>query len=245
VIVGRPNVGKSSLLNALLGVERAIVTPIAGTTRDTVEESARLGDLALRLVDTAGLTPTEDPVERLGVARARAAAREADVLIFMLDGSEPLTPLDHSAAAELRAALTEQEQPGATPVALAINKTDLPQALSDAEAQALWPGATLTHISSVTREGTAPLEAAMLRLAQQGDVAPLADPLVASARHAEALRRANESLNSAANTLAQRSPLDLVAIDLRDALEALGEITGETATADLLDQIFAQFCIGK
>lgn len=251
VIVGRPNVGKSSLLNTLLGVERAIVTPIAGTTRDTIEEGARLGDLALRLVDTAGLTPTDDPVERLGVARSRTAAREADLLVFMLDASEPLTPRDHAAAAELRAAL-EIAEPGAPstddaarpPLLLALNKADLPQALEEAQAQALWPGASLVHLSTLAREGVAPLEAAIARLALSG-AAQMADPLVASARHADALRRAGESLSAAQQTLAQRDPLDFVAIDLRDALEALGEITGETTTADLLDQIFAQFCIGK
>lgn len=247
VIVGRPNVGKSSLLNTLLGMERAIVTPIAGTTRDTVEEGARLGDLALRLVDTAGLTSTEDPVERLGVARSRAAAREADILVFMLDGSEPLTPRDHVAAAELREALAQDTASDGEPVApvlLAINKADLPPALSDEEAQALWPGTPLVHISTLSREGVAPLETAITRLALSGE-AQMADPLVASARHADALRRAGESLADALRTLDRGDPLDFVAIDLRDALEALGEITGETATADLLDQIFAQFCIGK
>ncbi|HEX8996226.1 MAG TPA: tRNA uridine-5-carboxymethylaminomethyl(34) synthesis GTPase MnmE [Ktedonobacterales bacterium] len=247
VIVGRPNVGKSSLLNRLLGVERAIVTPIAGTTRDTVEERARLGDLALHLVDTAGLTATDDPVERIGVERSRAAAREADALIFTLDGSEPLTPGDYAAAADLRETLgidelAEDER--RAPVTLAINKADLPPALTDAEARALWPGATLVHISTLTREGVAPLEEALTRQALTG-AAQMADPLVASARHADALRRAGESLAAAQATLDHRDPLEFLAIDLRDALEALGEITGETATADLLDQIFAEFCIGK
>jgi len=247
VIVGRPNVGKSSLLNALLGVERAIVTPIAGTTRDTVEESARLHELALHLVDTAGLTPTDDPVERIGVERSRAAAREADLLVFTLDGSEPLTQQDYAAAADLRETLgldTVAPDERVAPVALAINKADLPQALSDAEAEALWPGATLVHISTLTRAGVTPLEEAITRLALSG-AAQMADPLVGSARHADALRRAGESLAAAQTTLASRDPLDFVAIDLRDALEALGEITGETATADLLDHIFAEFCIGK
>ena len=101
-LVGRPNVGKSSLLNMLLGMERAIVTPVAGTTRDTIEETARLRDIALHLVDTAGLTPSDDPIERLGVERSRAAAREAGALVFVLDGSEPLAPLDYAAARELR-----------------------------------------------------------------------------------------------------------------------------------------------
>ncbi len=250
VIVGRPNVGKSSLLNALLGVERAIVTPIAGTTRDTVEENARLGDLVLHLVDTAGLTPTDDPVERLGVERSRAAARAADALIFTLDGSEPLTPRDYAAAADLRETLGLDETDATdaservAPVILAINKADLPQTLDEAQAQALWPGATLVHCSTLSRAGVAPLEETIARLALSG-AAQGGDPLVASARHADALRRAGERLADAQAALAQRDPLDFVAIDLRDALEALGEITGETATGDLLDRIFAEFCIGK
>lgn len=244
VIVGRPNVGKSSLLNRLLGAERAIVTPIAGTTRDTVEEGARLGDIALRLVDTAGLTATDDPVERMGVERSRAAAREADILIFTLDGSEPLMPRDEAAAADLRETLAQSGSDSTIPLTLAINKADLPQRLDDATAQALWPGATVVHISTLSREGVAPLTAAINTLALSG-AAQMADPLVASARHADALRRAGESLRDALVALDSSDPLDFVAIDLRDALEALGEITGETATTDLLDHIFAEFCIGK
>lgn len=242
VIVGRPNVGKSSLLNRLLRTDRAIVTPIAGTTRDTVEESVRMGDLALRLVDTAGLTATDDPVETMGVERSRAAARSADILLFTLDGSEALAPADRAAVAELRDLLVTDER--MAPLVVVVNKADLPQTLDVAQAQALWPDAPLVRLSTVTREGLDTLEEAIIRLAL-GGAAQQADPLVASARHADALRRAGASLTAALSTLDERSPLDFVAVDLRDTLEALGEITGETATADLLDQIFAEFCIGK
>ena len=282
-IVGRPNVGKSSLLNALLGVERAIVTPVAGTTRDTVEESAQIGGVALHLVDTAGLTPTTDPVERLGVERSRAAAREADLLIFALDGSIPLTELDYQATGELRdltpdpfpqvwegakgrfvalsdespatppSAPTARETPlptgvgrgrGLGPLILALNKADLPAVVSVAEAQALWPRAQVVATSTLTRDGMAALEAAIGELAL-GGVAQPSDALVSAARQRNALRRADEQLAAAETTLADHLPLDFVSVDLRAALEALGEITGETATGDLLDRIFAEFCIGK
>lgn len=239
-LVGRPNVGKSSLLNTLLGVERAIVTPVAGTTRDTIEETARLRDIALHLVDTAGLTPSDDPIERLGVERSRAAAREAGALVFVLDGSEPLAPLDHAAARELRDLLGE----ASVPVILALNKSDLPAALAPDDVAGLWPGAPVIRVSARSREGVAPLEEALARVAL-ADGGQSADPLVASARHADALRRVAESLAAALATLETRAPLDFVALDTRAALDALGEITGETATADLLDQIFAEFCIGK
>lgn len=238
-LVGRPNAGKSSLLNALLGVERAIVTPVAGTTRDTIEETARLGDIAMRLVDTAGLTPSDDPIERLGVERSRAAAREASVLVFVLDGSEKLTPLDHEAARALQA-LRE----GDVPVVLAVSKDDLPLALEMRDARRLWPGAEAVRVSARAVGGVAPLEDALARIALSG-AAGESDPLVASARHADALRRAAESLTAARAALDAATPLDFVALDIRAALDALGEITGETATADLLDQIFAEFCIGK
>jgi tRNA modification GTPase len=239
-IVGRPNVGKSSLLNALLGVERAIVTPVAGTTRDTIEETTRLRDIALRLVDTAGLTETEDPIERLGVERSRAAARAADCLTLVLDGSEKLTPLDYAAADELRALLGETP----VPVILALNKDDLPAALTAVAAQTLWPSAPLVRVSAKTHDGVAPLEKALVALALSG-AGHEADPLVASARHVHALHRVKESLAAAREALERATPLDFVALDIRAALEALGEVTGATATEDLLDQIFATFCIGK
>lgn len=240
-LVGRPNVGKSSLLNALLRTERAIVTPIAGTTRDTVEEKALIGGIAATLVDTAGLTPTENPVERIGVERSRAAAQAADLLLLALDGSEPLTPLDESVAAELRA-LTQGD--ATRPAILVLNKADLPRKVTDETAQALWPDAPLVSTSTVSGSGLATLEGQIATLAL-GGTAQAGDVLVSSARHKDALRRGLEHLQAARVTLADRLPLDFVAIDLRAALETLGEITGETATADLLDRIFAEFCIGK
>ena len=239
-LVGRPNVGKSSLLNALLGVERAIVTPVAGTTRDTIEETARLRDIALNLVDTAGLTPTDDPIERLGVERSRAAAREAGALVFVLDGSEPLTALDYAAASELRVLLGEAP----VPVIIALNKSDLPAALAPDGVAGLWPDAPVARVSALAREGVAPLEEALTRIARSGE-AQSADPLVGSARHTDALRRVARNLTAALDALDARTPLDFVALDTRAALDALGEITGESVTEDLLDRIFSQFCIGK
>jgi tRNA modification GTPase len=244
-IVGRPNVGKSSLLNVLLGTDRAIVTPIAGTTRDTVEERAVIGGIPLHLVDTAGLTPTEDPIERIGVERSRAAAKSADVLLFVLDGSCPLTELDTGAACELRALLDDPgEEALRRPVILVLNKADLPEVVGEEQAAQLWPGAPVVRTSTRSREGIAALEAAISGLALGGSAAT-SDVLVSSARHRDALRRAAEHLGHAADGLEERVPLDFVTIDLRAALDALGEITGETATADLLDRIFAEFCIGK
>jgi tRNA modification GTPase len=245
-IVGRPNVGKSSLLNALLGSERAIVTPIAGTTRDTVEERALLGGIALHLVDTAGLTPSDDPIERIGVERSRAAARSADLLLFVLDGSTPLADLDIQASAELRA-LLQDDAAGATdtsPVIVVLNKADLQASIGETEAHTLWPDAPTALTSATAGEGLAALEEAIAGLVLGGQAAA-GDVLVSSARHRDALRRSQESLAAAAATLENGLPLDFVAIDLRTALETLGEITGETATADLLDRIFSEFCIGK
>ena len=243
-LVGRPNVGKSSLLNALLRTERAIVTPVAGTTRDTVEEKALIGGLAVQLVDTAGLATTDDPVERIGVERSRAAARTAEMLLLVLDGSEPLTPADSEVATDLRE-LTQAEGAGATrPVIIILNKADLPRRVDDAAAQSLWPGATVIATSTITGTGLAALEERIAALAL-GGTAQAGDTLVSSARHKDALRRGLEHTQAGAGALADALPLDFVAIDLRAALDALGEITGETATADLLDRIFAEFCIGK
>jgi tRNA modification GTPase len=245
-LVGRPNVGKSSLLNMLLGVERAIVTPIAGTTRDTIEEYANVGGAPVHLVDTAGLTPSDDPIERIGVERSRAAARSADLLLLVLDGSSPLTPLDTAVATELRELATASDRQDASvpPVVLVLNKSDLTAAYPVEEARALWPGAFAVRCSALSKEETLPLERALAEVALSGG-AQAGEVLVTSARHADALRRASAHLREAAGTLAEDLPLDFVSIDLRAAIETLGEITGETASADLLDRIFAEFCIGK
>jgi tRNA modification GTPase len=248
-ILGRPNVGKSSLLNALLGDERAIVTPIAGTTRDTVEERAILGGVAVHLVDTAGLTESDDPIERIGVERSRAAAREADLLLLVVDSSVGVTAADCGIAYELNALRTDDvtrdvDTGASTPVIVVANKADLPSALRAGEAEDLWPGAPVVSVSCVTHEGLEALAEAVGRLALDGELHP-ADAAVSSARHQDALRRAGEHLRAASQTLGDGLPLDFVSIDLRAALTALGEITGETATDDLLDRIFAEFCIGK
>ena len=252
VILGRPNVGKSSLLNALLGTERAIVTPIPGTTRDTVEATGSVRGIALHLVDTAGLTETADPVERIGVERSHAAASSADLALFVVDGSTPLSDADDDAIAGLRAITPDgpasdvaaSSDMAARPVMLVINKSDLPPAYDDDAARALWPGAPTVRTSALSPDGVAPLEDAIADLVLAGQ-AHAADPLVASVRHHDALSRASAALESADTALASGIPLEYVAFDLKTALDALGEITGETATGDLLDRIFAEFCIGK
>jgi tRNA modification GTPase len=248
-ILGRPNVGKSSLLNALLGDERAIVTPIAGTTRDTVEERVILGGVAVHLVDTAGLTATDDPIERIGVERSRSAAREADLLLLVIDSSAGVTSADCDVVEELRALrVDDAAQDGATrvstPVIVVASKADLPSALRMGEAEDLWPDAPVVSVSCATRAGLYALAEAVGRLALGGESHP-ADAAVSSARHQDSLRRAGERLRAASQTLGDGLPLDFVSIDLRAALAALGEITGETATDNLLDRIFAEFCIGK
>jgi tRNA modification GTPase len=248
-ILGRPNVGKSSLLNALLDDERAIVTAIPGTTRDTVEERAILGGVAAHLVDTAGLTETDDPIERIGVQRSRSAARAADLLLLVIDTSVGVTRADRDVAEELRTLRADDAPPdevtsGPTPVIVVANKADLPSALNAGEADDLWPGASVVSVSCVTHVGLEALAETVGRLALGGEVHP-ADAVVSSARHQDALRRVGDHLRAARQTLGDNLPLDFVSIDLRAALSTLGEITGETATDDLLDRIFAEFCIGK
>ncbi|HLI08738.1 MAG TPA: tRNA uridine-5-carboxymethylaminomethyl(34) synthesis GTPase MnmE [Ktedonobacteraceae bacterium] len=257
-IIGRPNVGKSSMLNALLRADRAIVTPIAGTTRDTVEEVANLRGIPLHLIDTAGITPSEDPVEQIGVQRSRAAAESADVLLLVFDGAEPLTVQDRQVSKELRAmgfggtvsaldgdSMTAEATRRGRPIVLVVNKADLPQQLEVDEVREMWPESPLVTTSTLTGAGLDELEETVAELVLAGKAVNRESVLVTSARHQEALRRAGEHLRASLIPLEQGLPLDFVSIDLRAAYNALGEITGETASEDLLDRIFSEFCIGK
>ncbi len=247
-LVGLPNAGKSSLLNALLRHARAIVTPIPGTTRDTLEESfylrppagagqpsAPIPGLQVVLVDTAGIRAgTDDLVERLGIERSQAALRAADVALFVVDGSRPLDP-DNAAIADRLAG---------RPTILVRHKRDLPPAVTDDELARLAPGAPIVASSAVEPEGTAELEAALWEGLTAGLVVSDA-PLVTNPRHKAALARALGALDAARATQQAGLPADFVTIDLRAALDALGEITGESVGDDLLEAIFSRFCIGK
>jgi tRNA modification GTPase len=251
-IIGRPNVGKSSLLNALLRTERAIVTPIAGTTRDTVEEVANLRGIPLHLIDTAGITPTDDPVEQIGVQRSRAAAESADVVLLVFDGSERLTERDHLVSDELQAmgfgsgaSYDDTSYRHGRPVIVVVNKADRPQFIERESLQRMWPSSPVVDTSTLTGTGLPELEETLAELVLAGRTLHSASVLVTSARHQEALRRAAEHLRASLIPLEQGLPLDFVSIDLRAAYDALGEVTGETASDDLLDRIFSEFCIGK
>ena len=247
-IIGRPNVGKSSLLNALLRTDRAIVTPVAGTTRDTVEEVANLRGVPLHLIDTAGITPTDDPIEQIGVQRSRAAAEGADVVMLVFDGSEALTEQDRAVCAEVQTmGFGSPVQTGARtrPIIVVVNKADYRQHIEMDELQRLWPASTLVHTSTRTGTGLPALEDALVELVLAGKTVSSDSVLVTSVRHQEALQRAADSLQASQLSLAQALPLDFVSIDLRAAYEALGEVTGEAASDDLLDTIFSEFCIGK
>jgi tRNA modification GTPase len=227
-LVGLPNSGKSSLFNRLLARDRAIVTEHAGTTRDTLEEDLDLGGIPLRLIDTAGLRDADHPVESEGVARARRAREEADLVLLVLDGSRTLEPAERAALAEA------EHDPGGRTVTV-VNKCDLP---SRAEVPRAVP-----RVSALTGAGTGGLRRLLReRLVGSG---PLEDPLVSDARHAAALRGAAAALDRA--TRADRSGFteELVLEDLKEALARLGEITGEVHVEELYDRIFSTFCIGK
>lgn len=229
-IVGRPNVGKSSLLNRLLRDDRAIVTSIPGTTRDTVEETISIQEVPFVLVDTAGLVQSKDIVESLGIERTRRAIEEASLVLLVLDGSEPLTPSDREIFRLLE---------GKTVIA-ALNKCDLIPISAPRELP--WP---TIRTSALTGEGLPALEERMVECALGGSVVSSDAHLVTNVRHKQALERGAGHLAQAQQCIANQLPDDFVTIDVTGAVNALGEITGETVTEDLLENIFSRFCIGK
>lgn len=228
VIVGRPNAGKSSLLNALLGYERAIVTRVPGTTRDTIEEKLRLGRVCLRLIDTAGLRETDDEVERLGVERSRIAMERAELIIAVVDGSQALT-------AEDEAILVAAEK--AKRAIVVLSKKDLSEEM---ELQTSLP---VVKVSSLTGEGIEALGASIEAMFPLPDVP--AGGILTNARHAEALSRALESVNAALNAMQEGATPDVVLTESEGAMSALGELDGRTVREDVTARIFSRFCVGK
>lgn len=229
-LLGRPNVGKSSLLNALAGYERVIVTDIPGTTRDTVEETVSLGGLPVRLIDTAGIRDSDDPIETLGVSRSEQAAREADLAIFLCDGAEPLTEEDRRAmqtAAQARHSLG------------LINKSDLPQRVLPES----LPFETVFSVSAQTGEGLERI-AAHLRALFGGD-APCDGGILTNVRQQQAVLRANEALARALEAMRAGITPDAVLTEIEAAMQALGELTGRSVREDVTNRIFERFCVGK
>jgi tRNA modification GTPase len=230
-IVGRPNVGKSSLLNQLLGHDRAIVSPLPGTTRDTVEETANIRGLPIVLIDTAGLRQSSDPIEQEGVRRSQTTVARAELILHVLDASEPLTGED--------TVYLEQFAPKKR--LLIRNKIDLPVRLVlPPELQA---GAI--DVCSLTGHGLEALKDAIQQTVWGGGIQMEMLPVMINARHQDALQRARQAAQHTLKSLQAELSLELAAADLRIAVNAVGEIVGKTTTEDLLDSIFNQFCLGK
>lgn len=249
-IVGRPNVGKSSLLNAMLRAERAIVTPVPGTTRDLVEENAVIQGIPIVLTDTAGMRDTEDLVERIGVERAKGAAANADVVLFVFDAAMSLRADDLHILARLH---TESD----VPVIAVANKSDLNVRAGAAETmqlalQGFGLAGGCRFVSALTGEGVTELEESLFALCTRGAMSgrtSLGDAresaVLTNTRHKEAVAEAASNLREAEKTTRAGLPGDFIALDIRGALDALGRITGETVTEDIVHRIFHDFCVGK
>lgn len=242
-IVGVPNVGKSSLLNALLRADRAIVTPIAGTTRDIIEETVNLRGVPVVLVDTAGITETEDVVEAIGIERSRQALSSADLLLPVLDASRKPGSGDLEIIEAVRAELARESGKRAC---LILNKSDVTTQLTSAsELAQILPGVPVVTISAKTGGGLAELEETLAKVALSGQNVATRSLMITNERHKRSLERAHEHLQAAIASSDGGLPADFVSIDLRLAMEALGEITGESVQESLLHEIFSNFCIGK
>ena len=235
VILGRPNVGKSSLLNSLVQENKAIVTDIAGTTRDIIEEYVNVRGVPLRLVDTAGIRETEDIVERIGVERSRQVLREADLILFMLNGSEPLGDEDRRLFETIEA----------MDYIVVVNKTDLPQQIDMNEIKALAGNHRIVTTSLLEEQGVIELEEAIAALFFEGNVESGDLTYVSNARHIALLHQAKEAVEEAIHGAEAGVPVDMVQIDVTRTWEILGEIIGDTVQESLINQLFSQFCLGK
>ncbi|MDU9840367.1 tRNA uridine-5-carboxymethylaminomethyl(34) synthesis GTPase MnmE [Staphylococcus aureus] len=235
VIVGKPNVGKSSMLNNLIQDNKAIVTEVAGTTRDVLEEYVNVRGVPLRLVDTAGIRETEDIVEKIGVERSRKALNQADLILFVLNNNEALTQEDYT----LYEVVKNED------VIVIVNKMDLEQNIDINEVKDMIGDTPLIQTSMLKQEGIDELEIQIRDLFFGGEVQNQDMTYVSNSRHISLLKQARQTIQDAIDAAESGVPMDMVQIDLTRTWEILGEIIGETASDELIDQLFSQFCLGK
>ena len=235
VIVGKPNVGKSSLLNSILGENRAIVTDIPGTTRDVIEEFVNIKGIPLKIVDTAGIRETDDVVEKIGVEKSMASFDTADLIIMVVDSSSELSEEDRE--------ILEKVQGKET--ILLLNKTDLPQVIAEEEVKKYVNEENIIKISALHNEGIEDVHDRIEAMVYKGDIKSSSNVIITNSRHKDALYRAMKSAEDAMRAIEDRMPLDFVEVDLKNIWDYLGYINGDTVSEDLLDNIFHNFCIGK
>ena len=234
-IVGKPNVGKSSLMNGLLKETRAIVTDIPGTTRDTIEEVLSIRNIPVYLVDTAGIRETSDKVEKMGIEKSKEAFNQADFILFLLDGSRSLEEED----LQIMEFLKERKS------LVLINKRDLGEAVSIEEISAKLPASQVIEASLLKGQGITEIEDAVEDLVYGGEIVQKESMMVNNVRHIELLQQAVKSLTDALHMSERREALDFIEVDVKNAYERLGEIIGETVSDDIINEVFARFCLGK
>ena len=234
-IIGRPNAGKSSLMNALLREDRAIVTNIPGTTRDSIEEFLTIQGIPVRLIDTAGIRETEDIVESMGVEKARQYLDKADVVVLVIDGSKPLEPEEQ----ELLQLITNR------PSIIFLNKADKTQCITKEEIEALGTFTEIVTISAAQGEGMEEMAKVITSLVQGGSVQASHEAMLSNVRHITLMEQAKVSLDQSILAIDSGMPIDLIVTDIRAAWELLGDITGESLRESMVDELFKRFCLGK
>lgn len=235
VIIGKPNVGKSSLLNSILGENRAIVTEIPGTTRDVIEEFVNIKGIPLKIVDTAGIRETEDIVEKIGVQKSKESIESADLVIIVLDSSKHLTDEDIEILQSARSKKT----------IVLLNKMDLEQIIEEEKIEEFVGKENLIKISALKNEGIEKIHDKIESMVFKGDVKSSSNLVITNSRHKDALLKAYNSINDAIDGIVQRLPYDFIEVDFKNIWDYLGYINGDTVQEDLLDTIFSNFCIGK
>ncbi len=234
-IIGKPNAGKSSLLNAILKEDRAIVTQYAGTTRDTIEEFVNINGIPLKLIDTAGIRQAKDEVEKIGIAKSREIAKEADLIIAIFDITQELTQED----IEILELIKDKKS------IILLNKTDLKTVLQEKDKNLQKQNSKIIKISALNNEGIVELQEEITKMFNLNQINLDNEIIITNIRHKNLITKAIENVKKTKETINQKMPLDIIAIFIKDILEDLGNITGEIISEDIINEIFAKFCLGK